>query len=162
MREQPLGVSLAGLRRSIGAVCWAILRDPAQVEEAIAQTTLRALERSDQRDPARPLEPWVLAIARHVAIDMLRAAGREAELTHDAEAPAREAEAPLIAAEQRAALEAAIGKLAPALRLPLTLRLVCDLDGEAIASLLGISRDAVWTRLSRARSALRSLCHDLA
>lgn len=47
-------------------------RGHADVEDAEAEVMRRALEGRAQLADSRPLRPWLMGIARHVAIDMLR------------------------------------------------------------------------------------------
>lgn len=69
LREQA-----AELRPLVRAVVACVLREPpdhADVEDCTSEAMRRALEeRSEVRGPLRP---WVLGIARHVALDTLRA-----------------------------------------------------------------------------------------
>ena len=60
-------------------------------------------------------------------------------------------------------LEAALGSLSAAEREVVALRIVLDLDGDAVARVLGISPTAVSSRLSRALKRLeeRVTEHDL-
>ncbi|MFO0992728.1 MAG: sigma-70 family RNA polymerase sigma factor [Hyphomicrobiales bacterium] len=52
--------------------------------EDIVQETLLAIHLKRQTwDPSRPISPWVVAIARHKFIDMLRRRGRRAEYLAD-------------------------------------------------------------------------------
>ncbi|MBX3226502.1 MAG: sigma-70 family RNA polymerase sigma factor [Labilithrix sp.] len=73
-----LHVDARELRLVVSAVVAAILRerpDHADVEDCTNETLRRALEaRADARGPARP---WVIGIARHVALDALRARQRQ-------------------------------------------------------------------------------------
>src|SRR6476620_1525257 len=64
----------AELRPLVRAVVACVLREPpdhADVEDCTSEALRRALEgKSEVRGPVRP---WVLGIARHVALDALRA-----------------------------------------------------------------------------------------
>ena len=53
-------------------------RDHPDVEDAAAEVFRRALEGRQRLRPGEPVRPWVLGIARHVAIDAVRARGRTA------------------------------------------------------------------------------------
>ena len=53
-------------------------RDHPDVEDATAEVFRRALEGQQRLRPGEPVRPWVLGIARHVAIDALRQRGRSA------------------------------------------------------------------------------------
>jgi RNA polymerase sigma-70 factor (ECF subfamily) len=59
-------------------VCLRILRDRAAAADAIQDTFLRIWDRAQRFDPARGTAAvWMAAIARHVALDLARARGRE-------------------------------------------------------------------------------------
>lgn len=59
-------------------VCLRILRDRAAAADATQDTFLRIWDRADRFDPARgAARAWLAAIARHVALDLARARGRE-------------------------------------------------------------------------------------
>src|SRR5262245_29160596 len=66
----------AALRPLVRAVVACVLREPADhadVEDCTGETLRRALE---AKDKPREVRPWVLGIARHVALDALRARQR--------------------------------------------------------------------------------------
>lgn len=59
-------------------VCLRILHDRAAAADATQDTFLRVWDRADRFDPARGApRAWLAAIARHVALDLARARGRE-------------------------------------------------------------------------------------
>ncbi len=64
----------------IRAVCAKLLRKSAadpDVDDCVAETMRRSVESKDRRQPNLPLGPWLTGIAKHVAIDWLRARRRE-------------------------------------------------------------------------------------
>ena len=70
---ESLGAAAAELRPVVRAVVACILRerpDHADVEDATNEALRRALE--SEKTARGPLRPWVLGIARHVALDVLR------------------------------------------------------------------------------------------
>ncbi|MBU0927086.1 MAG: sigma-70 family RNA polymerase sigma factor [Spirochaetes bacterium] len=48
-------------------------------EELAGDALLRAFERADRYRPERPLEPWLVAVARRMALSRLRSPARRAE-----------------------------------------------------------------------------------
>ena len=57
-------------------------------------------------------------------------------------------------------LESALHSLSPGEREVIALRVICDLDGDTAARVLGISRTACSTRLSRALRKLEEKVRD--
>jgi RNA polymerase sigma-70 factor (ECF subfamily) len=71
--------------RAVWSVALTVLRDPGLAEDASQETFLRAWRAAADVDPARPLAPWLLTIARRTAIDVLRRETRPTQGGHDAE-----------------------------------------------------------------------------
>jgi RNA polymerase sigma-70 factor (ECF subfamily) len=158
-----LGESFEAHRPDVARLCRRILSDETAAEDAVAETFLRARERLESYDAASGPRPWLLAIAAHHCIDLLRRRSTEARLFDDGGIDAADladrGPSPLqrlVRAEERAALLAAIDALPPKYRLPLVLRHFAELDYERIAALLDVSRGQVGTLLLRARRRLRA------
>lgn len=66
--------------RLVHAVTSRVLRDRTLAEEATQQTFVQAWRAASSFDPHRELAPWLVTIARRVAIDVHR---REARRAHD-------------------------------------------------------------------------------
>jgi RNA polymerase sigma-70 factor (ECF subfamily) len=69
----------AALRGVVRAVAAAVLRlrpDHPDVEDCASETLRRAIEGENRLRQGEPRRPWVIGIARHVALDMLRAKKR--------------------------------------------------------------------------------------
>jgi RNA polymerase sigma-70 factor (ECF subfamily) len=150
-------------RGDVRRLCRRILGDVAAAEDAVAEVFLRAQEGLAGYDASRPFRSWLLGIAAHHCIDLLRRRSSERRLFEDrgvdpADLPDR-GPSPLhqvVRAEERAAVVAAIDALPVKYRLPLVLRHFADLDYDAIGGLLGISRNQVGTLLFRAKRRLRA------
>jgi RNA polymerase sigma factor (sigma-70 family) len=108
-----------------------------------------------------PFRPWLLRIVANEARNRRRSAGRRERLalrvagedvSGDA-APSPEMNA--VASERRAALLAAIDELREGDRLVIACRYFLDLSEEETASVLGLRRGTVKSRLSRALERLR-------
>jgi RNA polymerase sigma-70 factor (ECF subfamily) len=104
----------------------------------------------------------VLSIASNHCIDQLRRRATEARLFDDGdfrtEALAAPGPSPLrqaMRAEARDSVVLAIESLPEKYRLPLVLRYFSDLDYQAMAGLLGVTRNQVGTLLFRAKRKLR-------
>lgn len=150
-------------RPEVRRLCRRLLGDEAAAEDAVGEAFLRAQERLAGYDESRPFHSWLLGIAAHHCIDLLRRRSAEKRLFEDrgvdpADLPDR-GPSPLheaMRAEERAAVLAAIDALPVKYRLPLVLRHFADLNYDAIGGLLDISRNQVGTLLFRAKRRLRA------
>jgi RNA polymerase sigma-70 factor (ECF subfamily) len=143
-------------------------KDHADVEDCTHETLRRALEGSARLRPGEPLRPWVLGIARHVAIDARRHRRRErpgdastSTGEDDGESWVERIVDPAPAPDERAAsaergrrVSEALAGLAPQQREAM---LLFHVEGQAytnIATRLGVPIGTVATWLSRGRRAL--------
>jgi len=74
--DRDLG-ALAPLVRAVTAAVLHESRAHADVEDCASETMRRAVEGRARLRPGEPLRPWVIGIARHVALDALRARKRQ-------------------------------------------------------------------------------------
>lgn len=137
----------------------AILRDRDVAADAVQESFLRISRRAGQFDPARgTAEAWLAAIARHAALDILRARGRELP-TDDPmlgdEAEAAEAERRLIASAEGRRLRACLAALEPKNRAGIVLAFVHGLSHPQIAEQLGTPLGTVKSWIRRGLLALR-------
>ena len=146
----------------IDGLCRRLL-GPDAGREAVQEVFLRARRGFDGYDPARPFAPWVLAVASHHCTDQLRRASRETQIFDARDLDAGDLLAPgpsplrhALAAERREQVLAAIDGLPIKYRLPLVLRYFEELDYDAIADVLDVTRGQVGTLLFRARRRLRA------
>jgi len=132
-----------------------ILANPADAEDVTQDTFLAAFERMSTYRPGQALSPWLRAIARNRAIDVLRRRARapEPELPPAAESVEKIALDRLEAARVRAALNRLPGRD----RALLVLRYWEDQPVESVAYSLGMSEGAARVALLRARRALSTL-----
>lgn len=149
-------------------------RVPGCEAEDLAQEVflrlVRHLRREERGAPA-PLNRLVFAIARNLAIDVIRHEGRQPRVEPFASAPGpRGEEAPLpqepaargpdpreqaLRAQQRALLESALLKLDPDTREIVVLRHVEGMTCPEIARIAGVPEGTVWSRLHRGLKELR-------
>jgi RNA polymerase sigma-70 factor (ECF subfamily) len=157
---------------AVRRLCRRILGDDAAAEDATSEAFLRVQKALGGYDASRPFRPWLLSVAARPwllsvaanhCIDVLRRRATEKRLfeEHDfATADLRDSgPSPLhqaMRAQERARILSAIDALPVKFRLPLVLRHFAELEYEAIAGLLGISRNQVGTLLLRARRRLRA------
>lgn len=135
-----------------------LAHDAHDAEEVLQQTFVQAYRHAAGARVDGGARAWLLTIARHALARMRREAhaadtvsleqlGREAGFADPAATPERVA----AAVESRDLLHAALAALAPADREVLVLRELEQLDGDRTAAVLGLSLEAMKSRLHRAR-----------
>jgi RNA polymerase sigma-70 factor (ECF subfamily) len=140
-------------------------RDTEDARDVLQETLLTAARRLREFRGESSLSTWLYAVARSFCVKMRRgskgAAAREtvplehAEAAHTA-APGRGPDDAAADRELRSKLERAIAALDPASREVLVLRDVEGLTAPEVAEVLGVSVDAVKSRLHRARADVRA------
>jgi RNA polymerase sigma-70 factor (ECF subfamily) len=128
-----------------------LTRDAQIAEDLTGDTFVKALRAWPKFDPRRGgASTWLCQIARTIALDHFRAEERRRR-REDAYARREPSvdERPF-AEGLSAELAAGLRELSASEREVIALRVVLELDGETAARVLGISRTACSTRLSRA------------
>jgi RNA polymerase sigma-70 factor, ECF subfamily len=131
--------------------------DRGLAEDLTGETFERALRRWRRFDPGRgTAKTWLCQLARSTVLDHFRSERRRRRRE---EAAGRELEAaePVFGEGLSAELETALGRLTAGEREVIALRVLLDLDDAEAARLLGISKTACSTRLSRALGKLEAL-----
>ncbi|HEX6886164.1 MAG TPA: RNA polymerase sigma factor, partial [Planctomycetota bacterium] len=137
---------LRGLARSL-------VHEPAAAEDLVQDTWLAALRQPPGREP----RAWLARVARNLAHNARRGAGRRTTreaLAHE-ERPSASPPELLAEAEAQRLLAEAVTHLPEELRVVVVLHHFRGLDSAAIGRELGLSPSAVRTRLQRALEALR-------
>jgi RNA polymerase sigma factor (sigma-70 family) len=130
----------------------------AVAEDLAGETFERAFRMWRRFDPRRgSARTWLCQIARSAALDHFRSEERRRRRE---ERFAREADAVEEPPSFPDELGEALARLSPAEREVVALRVLLELDGPSTARLLGISRTACSTRLSRALKRLEELMRD--
>ena len=131
-----------------------LIGDRATAEELTAETFARALERWHRFDPRRAgARTWLCQLARSTALDHFRAEARRRR-REDRFAARERRDTDVFGEGLSPELERALSRLSAAEREVVALRVVLELEGEAVARVLGISATACSTRLSRALNKL--------
>jgi RNA polymerase sigma factor (sigma-70 family) len=130
----------------------------AEAEDAVQEACVSAWLALDRFRAPAPFRPWLIRIAVNAAHNRRRGAGRQAGLAlrlvpEPGAAPSAEAVA--LAASERAALAAAVGRLREDDQLVIAARYFLDLTEAEAATALGVRRGTVKSRLSRALARLR-------
>jgi len=140
----------------------AILRDEREAEDVMQQAYVNAYTHLRQFDRRAAFSTWLTRIAVHESLARARRRGRYQQLNEDVvpeiamatqETPDPERQA--MTRELAGFVESAVDRLPDGSREVFVLREVQGLDTAETAECLGISEDAVKTRLSRAKAALR-------
>jgi RNA polymerase sigma-70 factor (ECF subfamily) len=173
----PLHEQAGELHLVVRSVVACILRerpDHADVEDCTSEALRRALELSSQ---ARgPMRPWVVGIARHVALDMLRARqkerARKADISQDAPPssptaildrladPSAGADEQLELAERAARVRRVLQSLPDGPRRALELFHLEGISYQEIGKRLGVPLGTVATWVTRGRKALAEALED--
>jgi RNA polymerase sigma-70 factor (ECF subfamily) len=132
------------------------LRDPDEAADVLQEILLTVHRGRHTYDPARPFEPWLFAIVRHVVADHVRRARRAARV----DVVAGEALADVAAPEAIGSadlLEDALGRLPPAQREAFEMLQLEGVSVVAAAARAGVSPGALRVRAHRAYTAIRAL-----
>jgi RNA polymerase sigma-70 factor, ECF subfamily len=152
-------------QRAIYNLCYRMLGDPGEAEDAAQEAFLRAYSQLHRYDPARPFKTWLFAIASHHCIDRLRrrrvtwlGIDDEPLLVHPALLEPRPGpEQTAVRREEEAAVQGALAVLAPRDRSAIVMRYWYDMSYEEIARVTGSTASAVKSRLHRARVCLAAV-----
>ncbi len=125
--------------------------DHHRVEDAVQETFLRLHSVLARFEASRPLRPFVLGVARHVALELerrgrpSRVRAEEVEVGHDPDAPGG-----VIRAERDALVAAALRALEPEDRALVVFRFVNGLGMQEVADALACSVPTARARLRTA------------
>jgi RNA polymerase sigma-70 factor (ECF subfamily) len=146
-----------------------MLGNAGEAEEAAQEAFLRAYTRLHSYDPQRPFRSWMLSIASHYCIDLLRkrritwlsfedeiaapdgsTGTAKARLASDSPNP----ETVVAQREQGERIQRLLAALSPTDRAAITFRYWYDYSYEEIAETLNLTVSAVKSRLHRSRRSL--------
>src|SRR5438477_466596 len=125
-------------------------RDDATAQDLTSETFEKALRAWRRFDPRRSsARTWLCRIARNAALDHFRGEERRRRREDRYAAEPAEVDEPEVRGVLSPVLRVALDALSAAEREVIALRVLLELDGDEAARLLGISRTACSTRLSR-------------
>jgi len=170
--ERAFAAATAELRPHVRAVVAAVLgvaRAHPDVDDCAQEAVRRAIEGRERLRDGEPLRPWVTGIARHVALDALRARKRQRERTATAP-PTEDGSVPdlveqlpdtrpsaydrLAEAQRTVAVSRALETLPEGQRRALTMFHMEGLQYQEIAARLGVPLGTVATWVMRARKSV--------
>jgi RNA polymerase sigma-70 factor (ECF subfamily) len=139
-------------------LAYRMLGNATEAEDATQETFVRVYTKLHTYQPDRRLSSWVFSIASHYCIDRLRRRSHTSFLSLDEDPlvtvlPSGEQgpEDSALRTETRDEIQELVAQLPPAYRVPLILRYWQDMSYQEIADVLGLSVQAVKSRLHRAR-----------
>jgi RNA polymerase sigma-70 factor (ECF subfamily) len=142
-------------------LCYRMLGEEEEAEDAAQETFLRAYRQFHRYDPSRPFQPWVFAIACHHCFDRLRRRKLMVWLRADDEfqhpawrEPSPSPEDMVLQSEQSERIQELLDRLSPKDRAVIVLRYWYDFSDKEIAQATGTTTSAVKSRICRARKAL--------
>jgi RNA polymerase sigma-70 factor (ECF subfamily) len=136
-----------------------ILGPGQTIDDVLASTWSQAYRRIELYDPARPLYPWLVAVARRECGGDARALkGWRRRVLHLAKRLTGTAKLPS-PFEGGSFIRRALADLPEADRTILTLRFLMDCSPREVAEVTGLTEDAVWQGTHRALQRLRDSRH---
>lgn len=160
--QEALGSLVTRYAGSVRRVTRAILRNPADADDAAQDALLSALLKLDQYDPNRPFGPWLLRIVTNAAIDRRRRrAVRDVRELDENLASARPL--PDADVERRALGERLVAALSQLPERYWTALVLFEVEGYShveIAQILGVAPGTVRSAVFHARRRLRQYLGD--
>lgn len=140
-------------------LCYRMLGDPFEAEDAAQETFLRTYRSLGRYDASRPFSTWILSIAAHHCIDLIRrrrmaAIPIEALPYEELRGPSPDPEASVSGGEERRRVQSLLATLNPTDRAAIVMYYWYDFSYEEIARALDLTLSAVKSRLHRARREL--------
>ncbi len=143
-------------RTAVYGLALSYLKHTHDAEDVTQDTFVRVWERIPQYQPRGTPLAWVLTIARNLSLMKLRERGKTEEL--EPEAWERIAvDSPLVTAEDRQVLQAALAALSDEERQVVTLHAVTGWKHKEIAALLELPLSTVLSKYRRALQKLRAI-----
>jgi len=146
-------------QRPVFNLCYRMLGDPTDAEDAAQETFWRAYQNLRRYDQKRSFATWLLSIAAHYCIDQQRKRRvplLSMELLPEEDAPdsAPNPEKVVGELEESSQMRRLLSKLGPQDRAAVILRYWYEFSEEEIAKSLSLTVSAVKSRLHRARKEL--------
>jgi RNA polymerase sigma-70 factor, ECF subfamily len=150
-----------------------LTRVPADAEDLVQETYLKAFRAADRFEPGTNLRAWLFTILHNTARNRARDRARDSVLVdsdiverasdaaHDGSAGAETPESILLKDTLAPELQAAIDELPDAFRQAVWLRDVEEFSYAEIAGMLSIPAGTVMSRISRGRRMLFDRLHHL-
>ncbi len=152
------GQLVRAFERPVYNLTYRMLGNPAEAEDAAQETFLRAYSKLATYQPERKFVNWLLSIASHYCIDLLRRKGRAPQLSLEEPLPPEflTSDAPrpdevVNKNQERERVRKALDTLPSDYRAAVVLRYWYGLSYQEIAETTGSTESAIKSRLHRAR-----------
>lgn len=156
--QTAFGQLVRAYERPVYNLTYRMLGDSAEAEDAAQETFLRAFNKLATYEPGRKFVNWLLSIASHYCIDVLRRRSRAPQLSLDGPLPpqwlassAPKPEQIVNKKQEREQVRQVLGTLPPDYRAAVVLRYWYGMSYREIATLMETTESAVKSRLHRAR-----------
>jgi len=153
---------VAAYQTPVFNLCYRMLGDPQEAEDAAQETFWRAFQALHRYDHSRSFLTWLLSIAAHYCIDQLRKRRTPVESIQEwmdeilpGSSPNPETQYTQLEESQR--IQQLLMRLEPHERAVLILRYWYEMSELEMAEMLSISTSAVKSRLHRARQKMALL-----
>lgn len=147
--------------RAVWVVAVSVTRVDHLAQEAVQEAFLRAWRCASAYDPCLPLGPWLMTIARHASLDLLRREYRPTRGGHEAEQDVVVEDPGIDEAWTAWQVQEALGRLREDERTIVRLSFFDDLTQTQIAERLGLPIGTVKSRSHRAHRRLAELLTHL-
>jgi len=152
-------------QRPVYNLCYRMLGDPVEAEDAAQETFWRAYQNLRRYDPRRSFATWLLSIAAHYCIDQQRKRHMpilSVDLLPEETVPdgTPNPEKVVSELEENSQMRQLLKQLGPQDRAAIILRYWYDFSEEEIARTLALTVSAVKSRLHRARKELAQNWHE--
>lgn len=158
-RQQAFHAFVSRYQRRVYAVCFQVLQDPADAEDAAQETFLKIARHADGFRSESAVSTWVYRIARNASTDLVRRQARRPQTPVADVAAVADGEAPDAMGATEAGLDvrAALAALDELSRQLLVLVAVEGLTYAEAAAATDLAVGTVKSRVSRARAQLGAL-----
>ena len=152
-------------QRPVFNLCYRMLGNVEEAEDAAQETFLRAYRSIKRYDNSRPFPTWLMSIAAHYCIDQIRKRRMKmvpiedmgyAELSDEGPGP----EQSLSHSEEKRLVHSLLNKLSSVDRAAVVMYYWYDFSYEEIADALSLTESAVKSRLHRARRDMANMIMD--
>jgi len=152
-------------QQSVFGVCYRILRDRTEAEDATQEAFIKAFTNLNSYDVERPFKPWILRIASNECIDRIRRRKNPLSLDGLGDDGAWEwkpgnspnPESEYLRQERQAHVRQLLDELSPTDRMVVMLFYWEELPYAEISEVTGLSISAIKSRLFRARRSMAEL-----